>query len=152
MERRMNLSNIADLLTLRRTPIEDRRNLPRTKGIYFVFSGDTLIYIGKTKNSFRSRWGGHHRYSEFRKFEAVSIACYAIRCSDSEMTRLEREAILVHRPPLNERVWDERKNRGKASAGTGCVTFPVDDEEEELLMLLEIEEQEEYALWDDLYA
>lgn len=45
-------------------PINSRKSFPEISVIYFVWTGETLLYIGKTVN-LRNRFKQHHRLSEF---------------------------------------------------------------------------------------
>lgn len=75
--------------------LDSKRKLPSEKGIYFVFTGRWLLYIGKG-------WKLKQRFSESQKiyiFEKfVKVRIYYLVTSELQ---LEQEYILKFRPPFN---------------------------------------------------
>lgn len=61
---------------LPRLCVTDRKNLPKTAGIYFVFDGRKVLYIGSAKN-IHGRWVRHHQWKKIKdskRLSAYSIA------------------------------------------------------------------------------
>ena len=52
--------------------IENKKHLPETSGVYFIFENSTLIYIGKS-TLIKERLYNHHKLSEFETRENVTI-------------------------------------------------------------------------------
>lgn len=52
--------------------LANKCSLPTEQGIYFVFSGKVLLYIGKAQN-IKNRWVSHHRFTQFQQFKNVVI-------------------------------------------------------------------------------
>jgi excinuclease UvrABC nuclease subunit len=103
-----SLSQLVDGLDLRSLPFvkaNDVRALPRGAGVYFVFIGATLIYVGETE-ALRSRWVSH-TYSHTVLHYDGSIH-YLSTADDKEGTRsrsarraIETAFIKRYKPILN---------------------------------------------------
>jgi DNA-binding Xre family transcriptional regulator len=87
--------NIHSLLTL---PISERKNLPETSGLYFVISGEEIIYIGVSIN-LKQRWLTHHKLKTILCFNFLKIAYILLERGDLSIS--EKEAIDYFRPKLN---------------------------------------------------
>ena len=69
------------------------------KGVYFLFKGEQLVYIGKSAVSIYTRIGNHcaDPWKDFDSWE-----CREKRgCSDRELLSLESYLISYFQPPLN---------------------------------------------------
>jgi hypothetical protein len=64
----------------------------RLAGIYYLFDGDEIVYIGQTTNLY-ARLGMHHN----KRFDSFAL----INCLEKERTRYEREAIYAFCPRYN---------------------------------------------------
>jgi len=95
----------------------DLELLPEFPGVYFVVSGENVLYIGKAEASIRSRWRQHHRKSQLVEFKDAVIYCKEARCSKQELKALEDAAILKFRPSLNQnRIPAKHKQIASASS------------------------------------
>jgi len=54
-------------------PLDERKRLPGTAAIYFVLSGDTVLYVGKATNLYQ-RWDAHHRRKQLNEYGTCRIA------------------------------------------------------------------------------
>lgn len=77
---------------------EIRTVLPRTPGIYFVYSGESLLYVGQARN-IRKRLGGHHRKSQFNEVSDLRIEWENV--SIEGLDRAERHYIKSLSPKWN---------------------------------------------------
>lgn len=77
--------------------LKGRRAMPSLLcGVYFLFAGDDLIYVGKSTNV-ESRVHSHTR-------SGVQFDSYAlIECDESELADVETAYILRFKPPRNGR-------------------------------------------------
>lgn len=93
------MTNPVDPKNLPYVPFGEYRTLPAIAGIYLVWQGETLLYLGKAGN-IRRRWESHHRHSQMRDLQADRIAWmpYADLLTLDEM---ERELIDQLEPVLN---------------------------------------------------
>ena len=82
-------------------PIEDLGNLPAYSGIYFVITGDAILYVGKSMCIFQ-RWQSHHKLSCFEAYEQVRVAWLAYASQEEELREVEKAFIDCLRPPLNQ--------------------------------------------------
>lgn len=75
-----------------------KRALPTCSGLYVVFRGAEVLYVGQARN-LRQRWAGHHRFAQLRDLGADSIAWTPREIEDLN----ESEAALIAdlRPRLN---------------------------------------------------
>lgn len=90
-----------DPWTLPRVHVSDLASLPNSTGLYFAFKSSQLVYIGKTSQGFRARWRRHHR-KDITLRSGLYIAYWEISGEDAQIRRLEKEAINLYRPTLNE--------------------------------------------------
>jgi predicted GIY-YIG superfamily endonuclease len=73
-------------------------------GIYIIFSGSKILYIGLTWN-FRARLNLHNKNAEFIKYKADCIQLVAIKDAFNKKLKLhalERTLIEKHQPTLNQ--------------------------------------------------
>lgn len=79
--------------------------LPEVSAVYFALSsaGDVL-YVGKA-NNLRSRWAGHHRKAQLRKFKNVRIAWMEL--PEDDLLDMESLFIVRFDPPLNNAIIQE---------------------------------------------
>lgn len=98
--------------------LNDRHLLPRKSGIYYVFQGSKLLYIGMTrKQGLRSRWtnnaghGQHHLMPRLRSLHRISEVRIKYRVLPVyRVAHEEAIAIALHRllhgqlPPLNRKA------------------------------------------------
>jgi excinuclease UvrABC nuclease subunit len=84
------------------------REIPLPKaGIYFLFSGDELIYIGQSQNIF-TRLGMHCAIGRFGLTEITSVF-YVLERNANRRSRLEAELIGTFKPKLNRQGGAFRK-------------------------------------------
>ena len=76
------------------------KRLPDTSGVYFVFSGGELLYIGGTRN-LRSRMTDHKRFLDFRSY-GVDGLCYL---EAGDWVTLERQYQVKLTPKLNKELF-----------------------------------------------
>jgi hypothetical protein len=117
------MSGIPNLASLPSVPLADRKALPASAAIYFVLSGDTVLYIGQTW-SLRQRWAAHHRLDQINEYGACRIAW--IQVDDIVLLDdIERACIEHFSPVLNRQSGPSRQKfdetslaaREKLSAG-----------------------------------
>ena len=70
--------------------------LPREPGVYLVYSGEVILYVGGTRN-LRERWLDHKRRGEFLRAGADKIGF----CVLEDWRRVERELQWKLLPLLN---------------------------------------------------
>lgn len=87
-----------DPWTLPRVKISQVNRLPDTSGLYFVFCSSELLYIGRTRQGFRSRWRQHHR-QDLKRDDRLYVAY--LEYSGDDLPRLESVAISLFRPTMN---------------------------------------------------
>ena len=94
-----NPENI-NLQTLPSLPLEDRRLLPETPGIYFAINSlDQIQYIGRSVN-LRQRWLNHHRHSQLEGTGSVRLVWLEV--SEPELLPGVEEALIeYYQPSLN---------------------------------------------------
>lgn len=82
---------------------KDRRQLPSDqKGVYFVLSGEKVVYVGKTTTSFFARWSGHHRAKQILEmFPDSRISYLKVDGDSAEIHQLEASFIDSFHPLLN---------------------------------------------------
>lgn len=86
---------------LDRVLVAEKHKLPQSSGLYFVFQGDKLLYIGKTERSFNVRWHLHHRLDQLLEIQNVEIACWECTEKGKTLLSLESQAIKAFKPLLN---------------------------------------------------
>ena len=99
----MNINDLAPW-SLPRLGMGRINEMPDLPGLYFVFKGSELLYIGKTETGFKSRWltnKGHHRLVQFLLIGGVEVACQHVESEGYELRLLENEAIAKFSPILN---------------------------------------------------
>ena len=82
--------------------------LPTHAGIYIVFDGDTIFYVGRAEN-IRRRWVSHHRMAQLSQNPNAHIAI--IEHSLSELVKAERHYINLLCPTLNRTPVNDRKRK-----------------------------------------
>lgn len=96
----MNVSTI-NPLTLPSLPLTERLQLPNCPAIYFVLTGDCVVYIGRTVN-LKNRWASHRVMSSVQKEDNARLAW--LECSDVSLLPEVETALLNHfQPSLNVR-------------------------------------------------
>jgi predicted GIY-YIG superfamily endonuclease len=93
--------NIADInpLALPSLPLSDRFKLPNLPAIYFVISGEQIIYIGQT-TSLTRRFLSHHKLKEF--IGASPEPCVAwLECNDLSLLKQIEYALIKHFAPTS---------------------------------------------------
>lgn len=80
-------------------PFADRANLPEFSGVYFVCSGQQVLYVGQS-NNIRDRWKQHHRSAQLSQFGDVRI--YWLHTPVGFLGILEKAMINQLSPLLNE--------------------------------------------------
>lgn len=97
------VKKIEDVFKLPFVLFEDRTLLPKTTGIYFVLTGNNVVYIGKAAGlfGFRGRWvDSHHKKGQLLQMSDVKIAYLEIKGED-EIEKLEQRYIYNFRPSMN---------------------------------------------------
>lgn len=81
--------------------LAERRHLPDAPGIYFVFRGEEVIYIGKARR-LSERWKSttHHRYAQLSTMGDVRLAWVTVE-EEALLDELEAASILYFDPCLN---------------------------------------------------
>lgn len=64
-------------------------------GIYFLWLGKELVYVGQSKGGIYGRLGSH--LADGKKFDRISF----VSCSPEDLNALETAYIRAHRPSLN---------------------------------------------------
>lgn len=96
----MNVAEI-DPLTLPSLPLGERSQLPNCPAIYFVLTGDCVVYIGRTVN-LKNRWTSHRVMSFVQKQDNARLAW--LECNDASLLPEIETALLNHfQPSLNVR-------------------------------------------------
>ena len=92
-----------DPWSLPRVSLKEKKSFPEFTGLYFVFSADNLLYVGKTEDSqgFRGRWKVHHRQKQLEALADVSIAFWVCAERGKALTAIEKLAIQQFEPSLN---------------------------------------------------
>lgn len=99
-DKRISCADLAQL-TMQHI-IEVRREAYRVSGVYFLFKGDDLLYIGQSKNLMR-RLGDHA--------SQINFDSYAIfPCPSEDLDHTERSLILKFLPPLNSETEMVKRN------------------------------------------
>jgi len=89
-----------DFSALPSLPIEQRKNLPNTSGVYFVIdSSGNVLYIGRSSN-FQQRWIKHHKSDELQKLTNISLTWIEVS-ETSSLPEIEAALIEWFNPPLN---------------------------------------------------
>lgn len=86
-------------------------NLPKASGVYFFYSGNELVYIGKAIN-IKNRVKNHFQQPSYRDnlfINKVSKIGYAETNSEIEALVLEANLIKKHQPKFNV-IWKDDKN------------------------------------------
>ena len=94
-------SNI-DPFTLPRVHIKSKNLLPDHPGVYFVFGGDELLYIGKSNNICR-RWQNHETGEKIQKKYPNARIGYFLMDTEELADNLEDFLIYKYKPPFNKR-------------------------------------------------
>lgn len=89
-----------DPFTLPCVNLDDKTDLPSKPGLYFVIDGDTLLYIGRSKDLNR-RWKSHHRYKQIKAMSRFPQIAF-LDCDDESLLWTEREVIQRFAPLLND--------------------------------------------------
>jgi len=87
-------------MIFRHTRLTNKRQLPTEPGVYFIFAGGNLLYVGGTKN-LRERFIDHKRFVDFYQHHADGI-CYL---PTIDWKRLERQYQVELTPPLNKELF-----------------------------------------------
>lgn len=75
--------------------------IPETRGIYYLFNNDVLVYIGMSRN-LQNRLIGHNRNKEMDFNNVIWFSGVTFNLSLSEIFRLEKQMILRYKPFYNE--------------------------------------------------
>lgn len=78
--------------------LKDRNELPAGSGIYFVVSGDAVLYIGRSKR-LRQRW--HRQRGALNAYANVYIHWLKTPNMGWQYCKLESKLIHAFEPPLN---------------------------------------------------
>jgi hypothetical protein len=88
---------IPAVLSLPSLPLDERRDLPDTAGIYFVMAGDTVLYVDQSVN-LRQRWVAHHRLAQLNEHGGCHIAWMQV--NDARLLDELERACVAHLSPL----------------------------------------------------
>ncbi|WP_017655956.1 GIY-YIG nuclease family protein [Fortiea contorta] len=89
-------------------PLIDKNKLPDIPAIYFIWSSNKLLYIGKTSN-LKKRFYQHHRAVNFLEAGGdTRIAWFSIQ--DDELPSLEQDLIELLEPDLNYTLTGQPNN------------------------------------------
>ncbi len=92
-------------------PLASRRELPHCPAIYFVLSGEQIVYIGQT-NSLLQRLQTHHRLKECKSLKNARIAW--LECSDVKlMPEIEKSLIYWFEPTMNSQFQQRSTKYGE---------------------------------------
>jgi hypothetical protein len=94
---------------LPRLPFSERGKLPDCPAVYFVTSGDELLYIG-CSGSLRHRWATHHRLKQFSLIPNVVIAW--LETPIENIYRVEDASIVRFQPRYNKHVGVPNRGQG----------------------------------------
>ena len=89
-----------DPCSLESVAFTDRATIPRSPGVYFVLSGNEVLYIGKSVN-LGQRWATHDKIACFSAMPDIRIAWLNTPANASLLTKFERILIYGHKPSLN---------------------------------------------------
>lgn len=78
------------------TTYTERRNLPSMSGVYIVADGDTVLYVGQSRN-IHKRWIAHHRSTQMRRHYRIYWQIIPI----DELNRAEENLIDQFCPTWN---------------------------------------------------
>ena len=111
----ISIENI-DLFQLPSLPLLEYKDLPKTRAIYFVITGETVLYIGQT-DCLRRRWRKHQILNKVICFEKVKIVWIELS-SRLKRINIERELIKKINPLFNKiRVYSRQINRKRDANG-----------------------------------
>ncbi len=97
-----------NILELPSVTLESREELPDISAIYFAYTNNAPIYIGKAAR-LAVRWRNHHRLFNLEQLSGVRIAWLAVDRID--LMETERVLISFFEPELNRSpVHNENKN------------------------------------------
>ncbi|MBE9040990.1 GIY-YIG nuclease family protein, partial [Oscillatoriales cyanobacterium LEGE 11467] len=102
----MIVNNLGELglTSFKRLPhrtLQGRDSLPSSSGIYIVFAGGSIVYVGQSVD-IKQRWKSHHKYDELTKYPRVAIRFFLAPVGLLD----EFEEYLIKRfvPLLNESI------------------------------------------------
>ncbi len=81
--------------------LDEIKNFPTYSGLYFVYEGEELVYVGRAKN-IRKRWMGHHRKKLFSNLKCV------VGFMETECLEMEKDFINEFNPKYN--FWKDYGN------------------------------------------
>ena len=90
--------NIAELPSI---ALDDRSQLPKVCGIYFVVRKKAVLYIGQSLN-INDRWKNHHILKSASKLDNVSIAYWQVPAG--HLDNAERILIDEYQPTFNRQL------------------------------------------------
>lgn len=85
-----------DLATLPSLLLEEKNQLPSSIGVYFVVTGDQLLYIGRSRNLF-VRWKAHNRLRQLSQYTDVRI--HWLELNSIPLSVQIEEALINHFEP-----------------------------------------------------
>lgn len=81
--------------------LSERRRLPNVAACYLVLEGETVIYVGRSKNLY-SRWRNYHQKGKDLRSRSTQLKIAWIECSNpSLIPALETALIEYFQPELN---------------------------------------------------
>lgn len=91
-----------DTATTPNVSFEDRKQLPKTAGIYIVVQNSTILYVGRATN-LRHRWTKHHRAADL-DLALGEVRIHYIEMTHADACAVEQSYIAQLRPTLNGRT------------------------------------------------
>lgn len=89
---------IKKIASLPSVDIKDANQLPKLSGIYFIISGEDVLYIGKTNNLF-NRLSGNHAYKD--KINSNCCRIFYLEMPKEKLLDAEKQFISLLNPRLN---------------------------------------------------
>lgn len=86
-------------LALPSLPVTGKKHLPQRPAVYFMLSGDNILYIGQTSNLFQ-RFVNHEMWKQLGDINSVRVAWLECDSLD-DLSQIESELISRFRPNLN---------------------------------------------------
>lgn len=82
--------------------LESFKVIPHVRGVYFLYNGDDLVYIGSSEVNVYKRIEEHKLNKEFTHFKILEIQ------SQMNLHDIEYSLIRHYMPKLNKEVWLEK--------------------------------------------
>jgi excinuclease UvrABC nuclease subunit len=91
-----------EIADLRQFTWAERRQIPRTSGVYFIILNGQLVYIGQACR-FRDRFDRHQIVKQLQSEPSLRLACLEIAQNDhADIFLAEQYFIAKYKPPMNK--------------------------------------------------